>query len=76
MTDTANLLGYTVYPVDVPGMDSRSSAIDIQVGPLPVDGPRIGGVDVSTGAVAYATQTALPSPPDRLSHLGLGAREP
>jgi VWFA-related protein len=61
LTDTANLLGYTVYPVDVPGMDSRSSAIDLQVGPLPVDGaPRIGGVGISTGAVAFATQTALP----------------
>jgi VWFA-related protein len=29
LTDTANLLGYTVYPVDVPGLSSDLSGIDI-----------------------------------------------
>lgn len=61
LTDTANLLGYTVYPVDVPGMDSGSRAIDLSMGTLPVEGaPRAGGIGVSGGPVAYSTQTALP----------------
>ncbi len=32
LTDTANLLGYTVYPVDVPGLSSDLSGIDASAG--------------------------------------------
>lgn len=30
VVDTANLLGYTLYPVDVPGLDPNSTGVDIE----------------------------------------------
>jgi VWFA-related protein len=30
LTDTANLLGYTIYPVDVPGLDAGSTGADVE----------------------------------------------
>lgn len=30
VVDTANLLGYTLYPVDVPGLDPSSTGVDIE----------------------------------------------
>jgi len=35
LADTANLLGYTVYPVDVPGLDALGSGVDASEGGPP-----------------------------------------
>jgi VWFA-related protein len=39
LSDTANLLGYTIYPVDVPGLDPGSTGVDVeQTNPSPLTG--------------------------------------
>ena len=49
LSDTANLLGYTLYPVDVPGMDQGSGVNDASVG---APDPRTGvGANAVTGGL-------------------------
>jgi VWFA-related protein len=59
VTDTANLLGYTIYPVDVQGLDSESNWADArQDGPRPVSSITTeweGGVHQALGFLAVET---------------------
>lgn len=64
ITDTANLLGYTIYPVDVQGIDPQSNPADAsRPSPLPVPSPaRLqAGADLPTFALQnFNAYPALP----------------
>ena len=60
LVDTANLLGYTVYPIDVPGLGSSTSA-DVEIG--------------ATGGLDNAVRGDLPIPAASSSAIGSLDRE-
>jgi VWFA-related protein len=59
LADTANLLGYTIYPVDVPGVTSAFG--DITHDPLDKQGSVIMGSGASIDGASYSGPTPLPS---------------
>lgn len=58
IADTANLLGYTIYPVDVQGIDSQSNSADAAQ-PAPAVFQAVSASDGGSGSgvVAFAVQT-------------------
>jgi VWFA-related protein len=59
LADTANLLGYTIYPVDVPGVTSAFG--DITHDPLDKQGSVIMGNGTSIDGASYSGQAPPPS---------------
>lgn len=56
IADTANLLGYTIYPVDVQGIDPQSNPADASKGPLPQVVSATPAIEGASGVVAFPTQ--------------------
>jgi VWFA-related protein len=63
IADTANLLGYTIYPVDVEGIDPQSSPADASRSTSVFQAVSASDGGLGSGVVAFAVQT----PPTALS---------
>jgi len=60
LSDTANLLGYTIYPIDVPGLGSPVG--EITTNPLEGQGSFLGGSVNSQARVDLGSSNAIPLP--------------